>query len=54
MWEDLDNNPNDRDDALAESYLRLQLPLTRLAFLIVGSREIAEEIVQDAFADAAH
>ncbi|QIK66909.1 sigma-70 family RNA polymerase sigma factor [Nocardioides sp. HDW12B] len=38
--------------ALEETYLELRLPLLRLAFLLTGSRETAEDLVQTAFADA--
>ena len=35
---------------LEETYRELRLPLLRLAFLLTGSRETAEDIVQSAFA----
>lgn len=38
---------------LEETYRELRLPLLRLAFLLTGSRETAEDLVQSAFA-AAH
>jgi RNA polymerase sigma factor (sigma-70 family) len=38
---------------LEETYRELRLPLLRLAFLLTGSREVAEDLVQTAFA-AAH
>src|SRR3954471_3468550 len=37
---------------LEESYRELRLPLLRLAFLLTGSRETAEDVVQSAFASA--
>jgi RNA polymerase sigma factor (sigma-70 family) len=38
---------------IEETYRELRLPLLRLAFLLTGSRETAEDVVQSAFA-AAH
>ena len=35
---------------LEETYRELRLPLLRLAFLLTGSRETAEDVVQSAFA----
>lgn len=37
---------------LEETYRELRLPLLRLAFLLTGSRETAEDVVQSAFASA--
>lgn len=37
---------------LEEIYRELRLPLVRLAFLVTGSRETAEDVVQTAFASA--
>lgn len=37
---------------LEETYRELRLPLLRLAFLLTGSRETAEDVVQTAFASA--
>lgn len=37
---------------LEETYRELRLPLVRLAFLLTGSRETAEDVVQSAFASA--
>lgn len=37
---------------LEESYRELRVPLLRLAFLLTGSRETAEDVVQTAFASA--
>jgi RNA polymerase sigma factor (sigma-70 family) len=37
---------------LEETYRELRLPLLRLAFLLTGSRETAEDVVQSAFAAA--
>lgn len=37
---------------LEETYRELRLPLLRLAFLLTGSRETAEDLVQSAFASA--
>ncbi len=37
---------------LEETYRELRLPLLRLAFLLTGSRETAEDAVQSAFASA--
>jgi RNA polymerase sigma factor (sigma-70 family) len=37
---------------LEETYRELRLPLLRLAFLLTGSRETAEDLVQSAFAAA--
>ena len=37
---------------LEETYRELRLPLLRLAFLMTGSRETAEDLVQSAFASA--
>jgi RNA polymerase sigma factor (sigma-70 family) len=37
---------------LEETYRELRLPLLRLAFLLTGSRETAEDVVQGAFASA--
>ena len=38
--------------ALEETYRELRLPLLRLAFLMTGSRETAEDLVHSAFATA--
>ena len=35
---------------IEETYRELRLPLLRLAFLLTGSRETAEDVVQSAFA----
>lgn len=37
---------------LEETYRELRLPLLRLAFLLTGSRETAEDVVQTAFVSA--
>lgn len=37
---------------LEETYRELRLPLLRLGFLLTGSRETAEDVVQSAFASA--
>ena len=37
---------------LEKTYRELRLPLLRLAFLLTGSRETAEDVVQSAFASA--
>ncbi len=37
---------------LEETYRELRLPLLRLAFMLTGSRETAEDVVQSAFASA--
>ncbi|HEX6148569.1 RNA polymerase sigma factor [Nocardioides sp.] len=37
---------------IEETYRDLRLPLLRLAFLLTGSRETAEDVVQSAFASA--
>ena len=37
---------------IEETYRELRLPLLRLAFLLTGSRETAEDVVQSAFASA--
>jgi RNA polymerase sigma factor (sigma-70 family) len=37
---------------LEETYRELRLPLLRLAFLLTGSRETAEDVVQSAFTSA--
>jgi RNA polymerase sigma factor (sigma-70 family) len=37
---------------LEDAYRELRLPLLRLAFLLTGSRETAEDVVQSAFASA--
>ncbi|WP_240617029.1 RNA polymerase sigma factor [Nocardioides speluncae] len=37
---------------LEETYRELRLPLLRLAFLLTGSRETAEDVVQSAFLSA--
>ena len=37
---------------LEQTYRELRLPLLRLAFLLTGSRETAEDVVQNAFASA--
>ncbi len=37
---------------LEETYRDLRLPLVRLAFMLTGSRETAEDVVQSAFASA--
>jgi DNA-directed RNA polymerase specialized sigma24 family protein len=37
---------------LEETYRELRLPLLRLTFLLTGSRETAEDVVQSAFASA--
>ena len=37
---------------LEETYREMRLPLLRLAFLLTGSRETAEDLVQSAFAAA--
>ena len=35
---------------IEETYRELRLPLLRLAFLLTGSRETAEDVVHSAFA----
>lgn len=44
----LDGVP-DRADLVAELYRSEYLPMVRLAHLITGSNEVAEDVVQDAF-----
>lgn len=39
-------------ESIESAYSRLYTPLARLAFLLVDTRELAEEAVQDAFAKA--
>jgi RNA polymerase sigma factor (sigma-70 family) len=41
---------NSAKPTLEETYRGLRLPLLRLAFLLTGSRETAEDLVQSAFA----
>jgi RNA polymerase sigma factor (sigma-70 family) len=48
---DLDLGDSERP-LLEETYRELRLPLLRLAFLLTGSRETAEDVVQSAFASA--
>jgi RNA polymerase sigma factor (sigma-70 family) len=43
---------NSEIPVLEETYRELRLPLLRLAFLLTGSRETAEDLVQSAFAAA--
>jgi RNA polymerase sigma factor (sigma-70 family) len=48
-----DLKPSDSETpVLEETYRELRLPLLRLAFLLTGSRETAEDVVQTAFASA--
>ena len=44
----LDREP-DRGDAVAELYRQEYAPMVRLAHLITGSNEVAEDVVQDSF-----
>ena len=48
-----DLEPSDSETPVLEAtYRELRLPLLRLAFLLTGSRETAEDVVQSAFASA--
>jgi RNA polymerase sigma-70 factor (sigma-E family) len=42
--------PRDRDAAFAELFEQERRPMVRVAYLLVGSEALAEELVQDAFA----
>jgi len=52
-WADADNDAVDREtdasEAVTAIYQRHALGLTRLAFLMLGDRQTAEDVVQDAF-----
>lgn len=56
MVDDVASGPPDADVRVVESiesvYSRMYAPLARLAYLLVDTRELAEEAVQDAFAKA--
>lgn len=53
MWDVTDQMWSDSElPVLEETYRELRLPLLRLAFLLTGCRETAEDLVQSAFTSA--
>jgi RNA polymerase sigma factor (sigma-70 family) len=46
----LDNHAEDGSRSLEDLYGELYQPMVRLAYLLTGSRSVAEDVVQDSFA----